>query len=111
MNWILAIVATIVSYTLFSYYGLRRGEVASFKYALIAPVSNLINFGLVIIGSAGFGVATYYAFKSSPYAITSVISVGLIVSFVFSSLFADGEITALRIIGLGVIILGIWLIK
>ena len=111
MNWILAIVATIVSYTLFSYYGLRTGEVASFKYALIAPVSNLINFRLVIIGSAGFGVATYYALKSSPYAITFVISVGLIVSFVFLSLFADGKITTLRIIGLGIIILGVWLIK
>ena len=111
MNLILAIVSTIVSYTLFSYYGLRTGEVASFKYALIGPVSNLLNFGLAIAGSASFGVATYYALKSSPYGITLVISLGIIVSFIFSYLFVDGRITTLRIIGLGIILLGAWLIK
>ena len=111
MNWILAIIATIVSYTLFSYYGLRTGDAGSFKDALIAPVSNLVNFGLILLGSSGFGVATYYALKSSPYAITAVISIGLIVSFVFSSLFADGKITMMKLIGLSVIILGVWLVK
>jgi drug/metabolite transporter (DMT)-like permease len=111
MNWILAIVSTIVSYTLFSYYGLRTGEVASFKYALIAPVSNLLNFVLAITGSASFGIATYYALKSSPYAITLVICLGILVSFVFSSLFLEGRITTLRILGLGIIILGAWLVK
>ena len=111
MNWILAIVSTTVSYTLFSYYGLRTGEVASFKYALIAPVSNLLNFVLAITGSASFGVATYYALKSSPYGITLVISLGIIVSFAFSSLFVDGKITTLRVIGLGIIVLGAWLVK
>ncbi|MEM8845157.1 MAG: hypothetical protein AAGB35_08960 [Pseudomonadota bacterium] len=111
MNWFLAIIATIVSYTLFSYYGLRTGELSSLKYALMAPVGNVINFVLVITGSASFGVATFYALKSSAYAITSVISIGLIVSFIFSTLFADGKITLTRIIGVGVIILGVWLIK
>lgn len=111
MNWVLALVATIVSYTLFSYFGLRTGELTSFKHALFAPVNNLINFGLVLIGSSGFGIATYYALKSSPYAITAVISMGLIVSFIFSALFTDGRITILRIFGLGIIILGVWLLK
>lgn len=59
MNWILAIVSTIVSYTVFSYYGLRTGEVASFKYALIALVSNLLNFVLAMTGSASSGLATF----------------------------------------------------
>ena len=111
LNWILAIIATIVSYTLFSYYGLRTGELLSFKQALMAPVNNLVNFSLVIIGSAGFGVATFYGLKGSPYAITAVISIGLIVSFVFSVLFADGRITSFRIFGLAMIIFGVWLLK
>ena len=111
MNWVLAIIATIVSYTVFSYFGLRTGEAASFKYALIAPFSNLLNLCLVLIGSAGFGVATFYGLKSSPYAITAVISIGLIVSFVFSSFFADGKVTAMRLLGLGIIIIGVWLLK
>ena len=111
MNWFLAIIATIVSYTLFSYFGLRTGAASSFQDALLAPVSSAVNFGLILVGSAGFGVATFYALKSSPFAITAVISIGLIVSFVFSSLFADGRITITRLLGLGVIVAGVWLLK
>ena len=111
MNWFLAFIATVVSYTVFSYFGLRTGAASSFQHALLAPVSSVINFGLILIGSTGFGVATYYALKSSPYAITAVISIGLIVSFVFSSLFTDGRVTLTRLLGLGVIVAGVWLLK
>ena len=111
MNWLSAIIATIVSYTLFSVFGLRTGTALSFKHALIAPFSNLIDLGLVLAGSAGFGVATYYALKSSAYAIPIIISLGLVVSFVFSTLFADGRVTVVRLVGLGIIVLGVVLIK
>ena len=111
MNWIYAIIATIISYTLFSYFGLRTGEVSSFRDAVLAPFSNIIDFALVLTGSAGFGVAAYYALKSSSYAIPIIISLGLIVSFLFSVFFADGKITMTKIAGLGIIIIGVLLIK
>ena len=111
MNWIYAIIATIISYTLFSYFGVRTGEVNTFKEALLAPFSNIIDFALVLSGSAGFGVAAYYALKSSSYAIPIIISLGLTVSFLFSVIFIDGKITITKLAGLGLIILGILLIK
>lgn len=111
MNWLFAIVATIISYTLFSYFGLRTGTATTFKDALFTPFTNLIDFSLVLAGSAGFGVATYYALKSSAYAIPIIISLGLIVSFVFSTIFADGRITINKLIGLLVIVIGVLLIK
>ena len=111
MNWLLAILATITSYTLFSIFGLRTGGAESFQKAALAPVSSPIDFMLILFGSAGFGVATFYALKSSPLAITAVISLGLLVSFLFSVLFTNGEITLQRILGLCTIIVGVWLLR
>ena len=62
-------------------------------------------------GSIGFGLATFYALKVSAFAIPSVISLGVIVSFIFSVCFADGSITTNRLIGLVAIIFGVWLLK
>ena len=111
MNWFFAILATVISYTLFSYFGLRTGAAMSFKQAILAPFSNFVDLSLVLVGSAGFGVATYYALKNSAYAIPMIISIGLIVSFVFSTLFADGRISMTKIIGLVLIIVGVVLLK
>lgn len=111
MNWVFAIISTIISYTLFSYFGMRTGAATTFKDAVLSPFSNFIDLALVLTGSAGFGVAAYYALKSSSYAIPVIISLGLIVSFVFSTIFTDGRITMTRLVGLGVIVLGIILIK
>ena len=111
MHWLLAILATITSYTLFSIFGLRTGQAESFQQAALAPVSNVIDFFLIIVGSAGFGIATFYALKSSTFAITVVISIGLLVSFIFSILFVNGVVNPQKILGISIIILGIWLIK
>ena len=105
MNWLLAILATIASYTLFSIFGLRTGQAA------FSLVRDPINFLLIFIGSAGFGIATFYAYKSSPFAITVVISIGVLVSFIFSVLFASGAINIQKSAGLCLIIAGIWFIK
>lgn len=111
MNWTLSILATITSYTLFSVFGLRTGQAETFYQAAFSLVRDPINFLLIMIGSAGFGVATFYAYKSSAFAITVVISIGLLVSFVFSIMFSSGVINMQKISGLCIIILGIWLIK
>lgn len=111
MNWFLALIATIISYTAISYFALRAGGATTFKQALLLPVSNPIDFALILSGNAVFGVAAYFAFKNTPYAITIVISTGIIVSFVFSTLFTDVRITALHILGLALIILGAWFLK
>lgn len=111
MNWLLAILATITSYTLFSIFGLRTGQAESFYQAAFSLVRDPINFLLIFIGSAGFGIATFYAYKSSPFAITVVISIGLLVSFAFSIFFAGAAINIQKITGLCLIIAGIWFIK
>jgi|GEM_PF-3445762 len=111
MNWILAIISTIISYTVFSYFGLRAGVALSFKEALLAPFTSIINFALIIIGSTGFGVATYFALKSSSYALPIIISLGLIISFIFSVLFLGIKITPIKLSGLFMIVLGILLVK
>ena len=111
MNWLLAILATITSYTLFSIFGLRTGNAQSFLQALLAPISNPLNFALILSGSIGFGLATYYALKVSTFAIPAVISLGVIVAFVFSLLFTHGELTYSKVLGVCLIIAGVWFIK
>ena len=86
---------------------MRTGVSSSFKDALLAPFTSIIDFSLVLVGSAGFGVATYFALKSSPYAVPVIISVGLIVSFIFSVLFTNASITPVKFLALSLIIIGI----
>lgn len=111
MNWLFAIVATIFAYTLFSWFGLRTAAATSLRGAVLAVVSNPLDFLLIIVGSAGFAVATFFAIKSSPFAVTVVISLGLAVSFVFSVIFANAEVTVARVAGLGAIAFGVWLMR
>ena len=111
MNWLYAITSTVVSYTLFSYFGMRTGVATTFKQALLLPFTSIVDFSLVLIGSAGFGVATYFALKSSPYAVPVIISIGLIVSFIFSILFTNANVAPIKFLALSLIILGIILLK
>ena len=111
MHWILTIVATVVAYTLFSYFGVRTGSSDTLAKAAFAPVSNPIDFSLIVFGSSGFGIATYFALKTSPFAVTLVIAIGLIVSFLFSVLVVSAEATPQRLIGLVVVMAGVWLLR
>ena len=111
MNWLLTVLATVVVYTAFSYFGMRTGSASTLRGAMLAPFTDLVNLALVMIGSAGFGVAAYYGAKSSPVAVTVIIALGVVVSLAFSALFADTELTARRLGGIGTVLIAVWLLK
>ena len=111
MHWALTIAATVVCYTLFSYFGVRTAGSTTVAKAALAPVTNPIDFSLIVFGSSGFGIATFFAIKASPFAVTVVIALGLIVSFVFSVLVVSAEATPQRLVGLVIIMVGVWLLN
>ena len=111
MNWLFTVLATVFVYSAFSYFGMRTGGATSLRQATLAPVTSLTDFALVMTGAAGFGVAAYYGTKSSPSAVTIIIALGVVVSLAFSATFADTELTARRLAGIGTILAGVWLLK
>lgn len=111
MNWILTIFFTISAYNLFSLFGVRSGQHDTFWRAALSPISNWIDFLLILFGSIGFGLATFYGARSSTFATSIVIALGVVVSYGFSVWFADGVITTTRLVGVGVILLGVCLIR
>ena len=58
-----------------------------------------------------YAVALYYGTLSSNFAAPMVISLGVIVSFGFSVWLADGEITPQRLLGVLVVMFGVWLMR
>ena len=111
MNWVLTVVLTIVTYTLYSFFGLRVGASDTALRAALAPVSDLLNFGLIMSGTVGLGLALFFGGRVTEFAFTIVIALGLVVSFVFSIVVGGASVTATHGVGLVLVMAGVALLR
>ena len=111
MNWILTVVFSIVAYTLFSFFGLRTAGSLSATRAALAPVTDLVNFSLIMSGTVGFSLALFFGAKASAFALTVVIALGVVVSFAFAAVVGGATPKAIHGGGIALILVGIALLK
>jgi drug/metabolite transporter (DMT)-like permease len=111
MNWLLSILFTIVAYAIISLYSIRSGAQATAWQAFFASVRSILDLGLVVVGGMFYAVALFYGTLSSDFAPSIVISLGVIVSFIFSVWLGDGVITPQRLAGIAVVMFGVWLMR
>ncbi len=111
LNWIFTFVFTVTAYLFITAFGIRAGEQQSALDAATALVRNPINFALVILGSALYGVAAFYAIRASSYGTSIVISLGVVVSFVISAYWTSSSIAPKHIVGIVVVLVGVWLLQ
>ncbi|MEM7111754.1 MAG: hypothetical protein AAF614_04930 [Chloroflexota bacterium] len=111
MNWIMMILYTIGAYALISWYSIRAGEHHTIWQAFFSPVRNWVDFVLVISGSMVYALAIFHGIRSTAFAPSIVITLGVLVSFAFSVWFADGVITPQRLLGIFVVMCGVWLMR
>ena len=111
MNWLLTVSCTVFAYSLFSWFGMRAGDAQSALEALLAPVRDPVNFVLLALGTLGFSVALYFATRASSFPVAVVISIGVVVSFVFAAVVGNAAVPLRAIAGLVLILLGVSLLR
>lgn len=111
MNWLLTILLSIFAYTLYSYYGMRTASANSAISAAFEMVRSWQSFGAIFLGTIGFSLALFYGNKASAFAVTVVIAIGVIVSFAFSWKVGGIQVGMGNLVGLGLIVGGIYLLK
>jgi multidrug transporter EmrE-like cation transporter len=84
---------------------------ATLRLALFWRCSSRSRFVLLIIGNALWGVAVYFGLQNTKYAIPEVIALGIITSFLYSVIVFEDPVTWWRLLGLGLVILGIYFIQ
>ena len=111
LYWVLFVATGILSYLLLSLFGqLTGGSVNSAISAFLAAFKP-IPFVVLIIGNALWGVAIFFGLQNTKYAIPGVIALGIITSFFYSVIVLENTVTWPRLVGLGFVMLGIYLIR
>ena len=110
-NWLLTTAFAIVAYTLFSYFGQRTASSETALRAALAPISDWLNFALIMTGTVGFSLALFFGAKASAFAVTVVIALGVVVSFAFAALIGGSAATLSHGAGIALILAGVALLR
>jgi hypothetical protein len=110
LQWVLFCVTIFVAYIGISLFAQLSG--ASSTGALQAFLSTLRPIPLIVVTIANmfFGLGLYYGFSLTRFAIPIAISIGVMTSFVYSLIFLGAHVTAYKIGGLILILLGVVLL-
>jgi multidrug transporter EmrE-like cation transporter len=111
LNWLLFAVTGVVAYVLLSLFGQLGGGSSNSAVGAFLAAFKPIPFVLLIIGNALWGVAVYFGLQNTKYAIPAVIALGIITSFLYSLIVFENPVTWWRLLGLGLLILGIYFIQ
>ena len=107
VQWILFAVLTIIAYGGISWFAQLSG--GSSTSALGAFFSAIKPFPLFVVTVANmfFGLALYYGFSVTRFAIPAAISLGVITSFAFSAIVLGAPVTLTKLVGAGIVIVGV----
>ncbi|MBY0110753.1 hypothetical protein K2Y00_01995 [Patescibacteria group bacterium] len=108
---ILFFVLSIVTYVLFAWFGHLTGGSPGTFWQDVFEVFKPMPLAILIVGNLFFAAAVSIGLKISPYAIPMAIAIGVIASFVYSMLFLGGTFTWVKTLGIGAILVGIYLLK
>ena len=111
LNWLLFAVTGVVAYVLLSLFGQLGGGSSNSAVGAFLAAFKPIPFVLLIIGNALWGVAVYFGLQNTKNAIPAVIALGIITSFLYSLIVFENPVTWWRLLGLGLVILGIYFIQ
>lgn len=104
--WIAFIFCGIIAYIGISLFAQLSSSGASAIESFFSTLKPLPLF-VVTVANMFFGVALFYGFSVTRFAIPSIISIGVITSFLYSIFVLGASITLTKVLGILVIILGI----
>ncbi|MDA8597187.1 hypothetical protein N9L26_02515 [Candidatus Pacebacteria bacterium] len=111
LSWALLIGLSVAGYFCISAFShLTGGESQSYREllrSLVKPIPLL----LVIVGNVFLASAAYFGFIATNTAISIMLSIGILTSVVYSMLFLDVTVSVGKVVGILLILGGIFLLK
>jgi len=106
-QWVFFVAAAVVAYLGISWFAQLSG--GSSTSALSAFFSTIKPIPLLIVTAANmfFGLALFYGFGLTRFAVPATIAIGVLTSFVYSIVFLGAEVTAVKLAGVLIVIVGI----
>lgn len=110
MNWIVFGVLGVLTYAAFSLVAQLTGGAA--HSAVGAAFSFFKPYALVtlVVANLFWAMAVYFGLRESRDALPMLVAIGVIVSFVYSILFLHDQATPARLLGLVLVLGGIYLL-
>lgn len=111
MHWIYFIGLAVVGYIGIAFFNrMVGGETQSF-YEAITVAFRPLPLIVMIAANVILGGAVYFGFLATSSAIPIMLSVGVVVTFLYSVLLFGVGVTITKLFGIGLIILGIYLLR
>ncbi len=104
-------ILSFVTYTLVALFGQLTGGSGGGFWDDVIAVFKPLPLLVLLVSNLFFAAALSFGFKFSTYAIPMAIAIGVIASFVYSTVFLGGVVTWIKVLGVVVILVGIYLLK
>ena len=109
--WIAFILLTAVMYICISLIGRFTGGEATSVFGSVRSLFSLPILGLVLASNVIYAISIYYGFIVTENALPISIALGVLLSFVYSLIFIGTTLTLVKVVGVTLIIVGIFLLK
>jgi len=111
LSWIYFIVATSIMYLCIVTVGrLTGGEGVSVLDSVKQLFTPMLLF-LVLSTNVLFAIGIYYGFIVSSNALTISVAIGVVISFIYSIVTLGVSVSVTKLIGLALLIIGIYLLR
>jgi hypothetical protein len=111
MTIALFVACAAVAYVGIAFFGQlvggAKGSALQAFLATLSPAPLLV----VTVANMFFGLALYYGFAVTRFAIPATIAIGVITSFAYSVAFLGGQISLIRMLGVAIVMVGIFLLS
>ena len=108
---VLFFVLSLITYTLVAWFGQLTGGSTGTFWQDVLSIFKPLPLLIILVSNAFFAAALSMGFKLSPYAVPMAIAIGVIASFIYSTIFLGGVVTWVKVVGVGAILVGIYLLK
>jgi len=111
LYWIGFLVLTAIMYVCISLIGRFTGGEASSVLESVRSLFSLPVLGLILASNVLYAIAIYYGFIVTSNALPISIALGVVCSFLYSAVMLGATVTVLKVLGVGLIVVGISLLK
>ncbi len=107
----LFLVFSFAAYLLIALFGHLTGGSPGTFWEDVAAVFKPIPLLILLASNLLFAAALSHGFKVTPYAIPASVAVGILASFAYSATILHASVTPLKILGIVLILVGIYFLR
>ncbi len=111
LNWAMFAITGILAYVFLSMFGHLGGGSGTSALGAVLATFKPLPFVLLVLGNTLWGVSVFFGLQNTGYAIPASIALGIITSFLYSVIVFDAPVTLIRVLGLCIVLCGIYLLK